>query len=84
MFSGLITALVGLVLGLATAEMSRGELRPIKLTSNQLKQNLVYKHYGLIGASIGLIVGISQECVRELNRIKEQEQIDFYDRNNYN
>ena len=83
-FSGVVTAMVGVVLGLATAEMSRGELQPIKLTNNQFKQDLVYKHYGLIGASIGLIVGISQECVRELKYIKEQELTDFYNKNNYN
>ena len=83
-FSGLVTASVGVVLGLATAEISRGELRQIKLSNTQFKQDLVYKHYGLIGASIGLIVGISQECVRELKYIKEQDLNDFYNNNNYN
>ena len=82
-FSGLVTASLGIVLGLATAEMSRGELKPIKLTNSQLKQDSTYKHYGLIGAAIGFVVGISQECIRELKYTKEQEKQDFY-KNNYN
>ncbi|MDJ0691352.1 MAG: hypothetical protein QNJ41_22950 [Xenococcaceae cyanobacterium MO_188.B32] len=82
-FSGFVTASLGIVLGLATAEMSRGELKPIQLTNSQLTQNSPYKHYGLIGATIGFIVGMSQECVRELKYIKEQERQDFY-QNNYN
>lgn len=81
-FSGFVTASIGIVLGLATAEMSRGELKPIKLTSSQLKQNSLYRHYGLIGASIGFIVGASQECVRELKYTKEREMNDFYNKTN--
>ena len=77
-FSGFVTASLGIILGLATAEMSRGELKPIKLTNSQLKQDSSYKYYGLIGASIGFVVGISQECVRELKYTKEQERQDFY------
>lgn len=83
-FSGCVTASIGIILGLATAEMSRGELKPIKLTSSQLEQNSPYKNYGLIGASIGFIVGVSQECVRELKYTKEREMNDFYNKGNYN
>ena len=83
-FSGFVTASIGVVLGLATAEMSRGEVKPIRLASSQLQQDSPYKHYGLIGASIGFIVGISQECVRELKYAKEREMEDFYNNNHYN
>lgn len=83
-FSGLVTASIGIVLGLATAEMSQGELRPIKLTNSQLKQTSPHKHYALIGASIGFIVGMSQECVRELKYTQEQEIDDFYNNSHYN
>ena len=82
-FSGLVTSLLGIVLGLATAEISRGELKPIKLTNSRLKQDSPYKHYGLIGAGIGFIMGVSQECVRESKYTREQEKKDFYN-NNYN
>lgn len=83
-FSGFVTASIGIVLGLATAEMSRGEVKPIRLASSQLRQDSPYKHYGLIGASIGFIVGISQECVRELKYTKEREIEDLYNNHHYN
>ena len=82
-FSGFVTASIGIVLGLATAEMSRREVKSIRLASRQLQPDSPYKHYSLIGASIGFIVGISQECVRELKYAKEREMEDFYN-NHYN
>lgn len=83
-FSGLVTASLGTVLGLATAEISRGELKPIKVVNTQLQQDSPYKHYSLIGASIGFIIGISQEYVRELKYSEEREMNNFYNRHNYN
>lgn len=83
-FCGLVTASLGTVLGLATAEMSRGELKPIKVVNSEVQQSSPYKHYSLIGASIGLIVGASQECVRELKYMKEKEAKKLYNRSSYN
>lgn len=77
-FSGLVTAAAGTVIGLATAEMCKGELKPIQVVNNQLQQeDSIYKYYGLIGASLGLIVGVSQECVRELKYAKERQRKNF-------
>lgn len=83
-FSGLVTASLGTVIGLATADISRGELQPIKVVNSQLERDLRYKHYALIGAIIGSIVGMSQECVRELKYAKERETEDWHDRHSYN
>ena len=70
-FSGLVTASLGAVIGLATADMSRGEVKPIKVVNSQLERDLSYKHYAVIGAIIGSLVGMGQECVRELKYAKE-------------
>jgi hypothetical protein len=62
-FSGIVTAIVGMVLGVAITEIA-GQGYYIKSPSR----------YGTIGASIGLVVGASQEAVRQLKARAEAEQ----------
>ncbi|MEO0489894.1 MAG: hypothetical protein AAF215_31130 [Cyanobacteria bacterium P01_A01_bin.123] len=53
-FSGLMTCLLGMVLGIGLAEISRAET-----PSN------VHSSYGLAGAIVGLAVGAAQEALRQ-------------------
>lgn len=64
LFCGLVTCIVGSVLGLAVAEINRGDRNP--------KSHL---HYSIGGAAIGLIMGSAQEAIRQ----KAQEAIDEED-----
>jgi hypothetical protein len=63
-FSGVITALIGAVLGLAAARIGQRDFNQLKY-QGQYYQDL-HNKYALIGASLGLAIGIGQECVREL------------------
>ncbi|AFY78860.1 hypothetical protein NIES593_16475 [Hydrococcus rivularis NIES-593] len=74
-FSGIITALLGSVLGLAAAHIGQKDFNQPRYES-QFYSDLHYKYYGIIGAGLGFAIGVSQECVRELKakRDKELEQ----------
>jgi hypothetical protein len=63
-FSGIITALVGTVLGTAATEIIKMNPRQIKYES-QFYRNL-YDKYHIFGAGLGFAIGCSQQCVREL------------------
>lgn len=69
-FSGLLTAMVGGVLGVAAAEICNYK-------SNQVYHSIQEKQidpiYVAVGATMGLIVGAGQEIVRELKEIYEDE-----------
>ncbi|MBW4698749.1 MAG: hypothetical protein KME03_12800 [Aphanocapsa lilacina HA4352-LM1] len=60
-FSAVITAIVGAVLGLGVAH-----LRPTPYTAD-LYQNLPQK-YALVGAVAGLLIGAGQECLRQMQQ----------------
>jgi hypothetical protein len=69
-FSGILTALIGSMVGLASAEMGQSDFNRLRFES-QYYQNL-HSRYVLFGAGIGLAVGIAQECVRELKMQQEE------------
>ncbi|MEH2136030.1 hypothetical protein [Nostoc sp.] len=65
-FSGLVTAFVGAGIGFITAS-----LLPCPYTS-QMYQNLE-KKYAIVGAVTGLLIGSSQEMIRELKQERDAE-----------
>lgn len=69
-FSGLLTAMVGAVLGIAAAEICNYK-------SNQIAYSIQEKQldpiYIVVGAAMGAIVGAGQETVRELKQIYEED-----------
>ncbi len=68
-FSGVMTALVGAVIGLAAAQIGQRGFNQLKF-QGQYYQDL-HNKYTLIGGSLGLAVGVAQECVRELKADRE-------------
>lgn len=66
-FSGIVTAVVGVGLGLVMVQLFP---TPYK---GEIYQNLDRK-YGLIGGVVGLVFGASQEAVRQLKRQCEREE----------
>ncbi|NEP03338.1 MAG: hypothetical protein F6K58_32835 [Symploca sp. SIO2E9] len=60
-FSGLVTCLVGMVIGIAVAEINQ----------DNRSQN-AHSYYGAIGAVMGLTVGAGQQVLRDL----KQQEID--------
>jgi hypothetical protein len=70
MFSGVLTALIGSVIGLASAEIGQKDFNQLKFEGRYYQD--LHNKYVLFGASIGFAVGIAQECVRELH-IKQEE-----------
>jgi hypothetical protein len=63
-FSGIITASIGAVAGLAAAQIGQRDFNRLRYESPYY-QNL-HEKYALIGAGLGLVLGIGQECIREL------------------
>ncbi|MBE9127648.1 MULTISPECIES: hypothetical protein [unclassified Coleofasciculus] len=61
--SGLITGVVGIVLGIGLAEINQDDNRP----------QAPYQ-YAVVGAILGLAVGSGQEAIRQLDQTSE----DFY------
>lgn len=70
-FSGVITAILGSVLGLAVAHVGQNDFNDLKYES-QLYQDL-NDYYPIVGAGLGLVVGISQECIRELKAQRDKD-----------
>jgi hypothetical protein len=54
--SGIVTCLLGAVLGVAVAEMNRDDPNP-----------QAHLHYAIAGAMIGLVVGSGQEALRQIS-----------------
>ena len=71
-FSGIMTALVGAVIGLAATKISQRNFDQL-IYSGEYYQGLQEK-YALIGAGIGFAVGVGQECVRELRSESNKDQ----------
>ncbi|MBD2773204.1 hypothetical protein ICL16_14285 [Iningainema sp. BLCCT55] len=70
-FSGIMTALVGAMLGLAAAQIGQRGFNQPKF-EGQYYQDL-HNRYTLIGAGLGFIVGVGQECVREMKTDREDK-----------
>ncbi|GAA6621441.1 hypothetical protein [Scytonema sp. NUACC26] len=70
-FSGVVTACIGSVIGLAAAQIGQRNFNELKF-EGQYYQDL-HNRYAIIGASVGLVVGVAQECVRELKSQREDE-----------
>ncbi len=71
LFSGIVTALAGAAIGLAAAEMGKGDLRQLRYESQVYAD--VQKYYIIVGATLGFAVGAGQECVRELKAERDRE-----------
>ncbi|GAB1542391.1 hypothetical protein NUACC21_50650 [Scytonema sp. NUACC21] len=69
--SGFMTALIGTVIGLAAAQIGQRNFNQLKF-QGQYYQDL-NNRYALIGGTVGLVVGIAQECVRELKSQRDEE-----------
>ena len=69
-FSGLLTAMAGAVLGVAAAEISNKDSSQV---TNPIASRQIDYRYANIGAIMGLIVGVGQEAVRELKNKYEAE-----------
>jgi hypothetical protein len=70
-FSGIVTALIGSVVGLAATKLGQDDFHNLKYES-PFYQNLQDK-YVLVGAGLGFAIGIGQECVRELKNQRDKE-----------
>lgn len=66
-----MTALIGAVIGLAAAKIGQRDFNQLKY-GGQYYQDL-HNRYSLIGASLGFILGVGQECIRELKAQREDE-----------
>jgi hypothetical protein len=72
LFSGIITALVGSIIGLAAAQMGQRDFNQLRYESTAYRS--LHQRYALIGAGIGFAVGIGQECLRELKVQRDREE----------
>lgn len=71
LFSGIMTAIVGAVIGLAATKIGQHNFNQLKY-EGQYYQDL-QKKYVLIGASLGFALGVGQECIRELKTERDTE-----------
>ncbi|MFP4007477.1 MAG: hypothetical protein ACLFV6_05630 [Spirulinaceae cyanobacterium] len=62
-FSGVVTAIVGLVMGVAIAQMTHRSYNPKSPA-----------RYAVLGSSMGLGIGAAQEALRQLKARAEAEQ----------
>ena len=68
LFCGLITCILGSVLGLALAEINSGDRNPN-----------AHLHYSIVGAAIGLVMGSAQEAIRQkAQELDEEETLTSY------
>lgn len=66
-FAGVITAMVGAVIGVAVAEMAQPDYQ------SQLYQNM-HRKYAVVGAVAGSLLGMGQETVRQIKQRRDQEE----------
>ena len=69
LFSGIVTALVGSMLGLAAVQLGQHNFNQARFQSESYKN--LYGKYALIGAGVGFAIGVGQQCVRELKTQQE-------------
>ena len=69
LFCGLVTCILGSVLGLALAEINRGDRNPHS-----------HLQYSIVGAVVGLIMGSAQEAIRQKARevMDEEDTLTAY------
>ena len=72
LFSGMMTALVGSVIGLGAAHLGQRGFDRLKFESQSYQS--LYRNYVFIGAGLGFAVGVGQACVRELKVQRDQEE----------
>lgn len=73
-FSGIVTAFVGAGIGFISAQ-----LFPCPYTS-QIDKNLEQK-YAIVGAVAVLLIGLSQEMIRELKQERDAQEEEYLLRN---
>lgn len=71
LFSGVVTALIGAMIGLAAARIGQRDFNQLRFESKAYQD--LHRKYALIGAALGLAAGIGQECVRELKKQRKEE-----------
>ncbi|NJK48255.1 hypothetical protein HC931_08790 [Candidatus Gracilibacteria bacterium] len=69
-FSGIVTATLGTVLGTAAKEICKDHTYHARYES-QFYQNL-YDKYSIFGAGLGFAIGCTQQCIRELKTKREK------------
>lgn len=65
-FSAVLTAIVGSVVGVAAAEIAQPKFQ------SEMYRNL-HPKYAVVGSIVGLVVGGSQEAIRQLKKQRDQE-----------
>jgi len=74
-FSGIVTAAIGAVIGLTGARIGQRDFNQLKFEGQHYGQHYegMQNRYALVGASVGLAVGLGQECVRQLKAERDRE-----------
>jgi hypothetical protein len=72
LFSGVMTALIGSIIGLGAAQLGQRDFKHLRY-EGKAYQNL-YRNYMLIGAGLGFATGFGQACIRELKVQRDQEE----------
>jgi hypothetical protein len=71
-FSGMVTGLIGMMVGLAATKIGQPDFNRLKYSSD-LYSN-IYKNFIWIGAGVGVSIGVAQECLRELKQERDEEE----------
>lgn len=67
LFAGLVSSAIGVVIGLAVAEMAAPDYQ------SQLYQD-AHRKYAIVGAVAGALVGAGQEAVRQLKQQQDRRE----------
>ena len=71
-FSAIITSLIGAFFGLLTGELAKNRAGNYNFQS-KVYQTIYKRDVIIVGALIGCVAGIAQECVRELKNERDAE-----------